>query len=258
MQSNLIFTIYLLILECKCGNGRCNDQGICECNAGFILKENKCTECNQGYYKSGSDCKSCPPACGECDGTGKCISCLSPDLQISSDDGKCIPKPAPITCAAKEFYNAATGLCETCDAACETCFGQGSGKCLQCVQPTFYLEGTCAQAPNGKCISNINTNTNQSFFVDNQQKICEACPSSCIDCNIPNFTESSTVQNMICTECMPGFSLDKDNGKCVENCGEGRYTNENFECQGMNLMTLLYNFFLIKKKYLYVYFYYSL
>src|SRR2546423_643261 len=100
--------MYLSILECKCVNGICNGQGVCECIAGFKLNGNsQCIECDKGYYKSGPDCKACPPGCDSCDEDGKCLECFSKDLEVSL--GRCILKQTKtiisIPCQPNEFVN---------------------------------------------------------------------------------------------------------------------------------------------------------
>jgi hypothetical protein len=112
---------------------------------------------------------------------------------------------------------------------------------LQCKSPSFYLEGSCVQAVSGKCET---PNSIQSFFVINEEKICETCSSPCLECM---FNESDP-EVPICTKCMPGFFAD--DGKCVKDCSEGNYAEANLVCRGMNLLFIynIYFFFFNKKK----------
>lgn len=206
--------------ECQCGNGTCDEQGSCSCNAGFLLdpKNNRCMDCKEGFYKSGKECKLCAPGCESCEAeTGKC-QCL-PNLK-SSDDGLCEPNP---TCLADEYFNTDLQECSKCDPTCETCFGPGVGECLKCQPSMVYLEGSCillTQTTEGKCSPSA---VNQAFVIDNSKRTCETCPSSCLDCSIPNFSEVSLIEEVQCTKCMPGFFLN--NGTCIINCPENKYAD---------------------------------
>ena len=46
-----------------------------------------------------------------------------------------------------------------------------------------------------------------------------ACGAKCTKCRISNFTVASTVNQKQCTECLPGFFLNK--GTCIETCPSG-------------------------------------
>jgi hypothetical protein len=173
-----------------------------------------------------------------CDETGRCTQCRSEDLLIDNVTGDCIKKPAPITCPSNQIYNVTTGICDPCSAACDTCYNLEQGKCIQCKLPSIFFENTCAVVlDGGKC----RLNTDEAFVVDNKRQLCEPCPSSCLDCIISNFTRTSPIEDMICTKCMPGFVLK--NGECIKDCGEGKYVDANFVCQGkINLIILTFFF----------------
>jgi hypothetical protein len=47
------------------------------------------------------------------------------------------------------------------------------------------------------------------------------CPSKCTACSIPNFSVASTVNQLQCTACLPGFVLS--NGSCIANCPSGTF-----------------------------------
>ncbi|CAI2169143.1 15334_t:CDS:2 [Funneliformis geosporum] len=203
--------------ECKCGNGTCDEQGTCSCNAGFSLDiSKKCVDCERGFYKSGNECKLCSPSCETCEAeTGKC-QCL-PTFK-STDDLTCVSN---LNCLPTEFFDTATQTCVPCDPSCETCFGSGAGECLECKSLTVYIEGTCipiSQFTDGKC------SPSAAFIVDNAKQSCEPCPSSCFDCSIPGFNASSTIEDLQCTRCMPGFFLES--GECVEFCPENKFADK--------------------------------
>ncbi len=220
-----VFTIYLLT-ECKCGNGICNEQGICSCNAGFFLDvNNQCIECKKGYYKSGKDCKPCTQGCESCEAeTGKCTQCPPGHIYGDVDD---VCSPNNQKCSPTQFFNENTQSCEACNPICGSCFGPTEKECLTCQQSNFYMEGLCIE-PN---LSDGRCSTSEAFYANNTRKICEACPSSCLDCLVPNFNILSTSGDIQCTKCMPGFVLD--NGRCVEKCSEGKYADQtDYVCKG--------------------------
>ncbi|RGB31212.1 hypothetical protein C1646_671070 [Rhizophagus diaphanus] len=196
--------------KCNCVNGICDEQNKCICNAGFSLDQN-CTNCKIGYFLSDTGCDPCPPGCNECENGGKCTACQ----QGLKDDGngKCIfPVQDPNQSITQP----------TCTVSfCMKCSGQ---ICLECLPPKLYLEGSCVDIfDSGKCEVPA-LNTNQSFVADGAQ--CKPCPSTCTDCNIPNFTLTSTVDDikeLQCTQCIPGHFLNE--GECVKNCPSGKYAN---------------------------------
>ena len=47
------------------------------------------------------------------------------------------------------------------------------------------------------------------------------CPSKCTGCKIPGFTVASTVDQLQCTGCLPGFVLS--GGKCIDSCPSGTF-----------------------------------
>ncbi|GBB91359.1 hypothetical protein RclHR1_01860013 [Rhizophagus clarus] len=197
--------------ECKeinCGNGTYNAQGNCICNGGFDLINNTCIECKSGYFQSGTECKPCTPGCLNCS-VDKCNTCQQ-GLQVDGN-GKCSLQSDQTIQNPNQFITCTVQNCETC-----------SGEiCLQCSPPSFLLEGSCVPpaANTGKCSSS----TNQSFIADNSQNICQPCPSTCLDCIIPNFNTSSTIDNLQCTQCIPGYFLN--GGECVKDCPTGKFAN---------------------------------
>ena len=59
-----------------------------------------------------------------------------------------------------------------------------------------------------------------------------ACGAKCTSCKIPNFNVASTVAQLQCTGCLPGFFLSQ--GKCVESCPSGTFVSsqDNLTCTG--------------------------
>ncbi|CAG8756419.1 28200_t:CDS:2, partial [Racocetra persica] len=156
---------------CDCGNGVCDSQGKCTCNAGWDPNTN-CKVPKTGYFQSGSDAKACPIGCAKCDSqTGKCTECLA-GLNFATDNpNQCVPQ-SPVNCPDGQFPDTKNGnTCTPCNPDCVTCFGPGPDNCLKCAPPRFYLEGKCViPAPNGKCVSPLG---NQAFVANDAQRICD-------------------------------------------------------------------------------------
>ncbi|CAG8484630.1 11958_t:CDS:2 [Ambispora gerdemannii] len=226
---------------CNCGNGKCDSQGRCTCNAGWTNDPNssnstKCSISKQGYYQFGSDILACSPGCVKCEANGKCNQCSSPKLKVSPDDNtKCVPN-SPRSCSDGQYDNGSE--CKPCDSSCQTCYDFGLGNCLRCQFPKFYMEGGCVPVQtnnaDGKCITQDNS---KGYIADTQRGVCQACPSNCADCSIPNFTNASPLTSMTCSECMPGYILDS--GKCSKTCPSGTYIdNSDNTCKNPNQYAL--------------------
>jgi hypothetical protein len=56
-----------------------------------------------------------------------------------------------------------------------------------------------------------------------------ACGAKCLACTIPNFSPASTVDEAVCTECIPGLFVST-NGTCVDRCSDGTFADENGAC----------------------------
>ncbi|CAG8468391.1 4547_t:CDS:2, partial [Scutellospora calospora] len=210
---------------CNCGNGVCDSQGKCTCNAGWDPNTN-CTVPKAGYFLSGSDAKACAIGCATCDSqTGKCTSCLA-GLNFATDNPtQCVPQVN--TCPSGQFANA-NNTCTPCNINFQTCFGSGPDQCLKCAAPKFYLESQCVTpSANGKCVSSLG---NQVFVVNVTKSVCDACPSACLDCSLTNPDISSPTNSVQCSKCLPGFVLD--NGNCVKTCSSGKFVNpsDNLTC----------------------------
>lgn len=61
------------------------------------------------------------------------------------------------------------------------------------------------------------------------------CPAKCTSCQIPNFNVASTIDQVQCTGCLPGFVLSK--GKCIESCPSGTFLDpkDNVTCSGWSI-----------------------
>ncbi|CAG8666017.1 12101_t:CDS:2, partial [Acaulospora morrowiae] len=164
----------------------------------------------------------------ECeDNTGKCSRCFN-GLHFSTDNPTlCVLNSA--SCPDGQFSDGTT--CQQCDVACQTCYGVGPNNCLRCKLPEYYFEGNCVplkSSNDGRCFTG--SSSNDTFFADNTRGLCEACPSTCLDCFIPQFDSNTPPSKMQCNKCMPNFFLD--NGRCISSCPPGKYVSQadNFTC----------------------------
>ena len=171
----------------------------------------------------------CQLGCGQCaDGTGDCISCKTGFTQSANDRTQCIATQATTStgtvCPDGSFSNGAS--CAPCSPLCQTCNGPTSNDCIVCGQGKLALNGNCvATDGNGVC-------QGSNMIANNNKHECDSCPSSCTSCKIPNFSVASTIDQVQCTGCLPGFVLSQ--GKCVQNCPSGTFLNpqDNLTCTG--------------------------
>jgi hypothetical protein len=65
------------------------------------------------------------------------------------------------------------------------------------------------------------------------------CPAKCTSCGISNFNVASTINELQCKGCLPGFVLF--NGSCVESCPSGTFLSpqDNLTCTGKLSLKLL-------------------
>ena len=119
---------------------------------------------------------------------------------------------APVGCAAVDKK----GNCiEKCDSSCGDCFGNATN-CISCNAGDFLVklsEGNSTCRP--KC--------DDGEFYDKEEKVCSSCIDNCDMCG--NSTE--------CLQCSAGFFYHEGvkKNKCVEECPEGTFADENKNCQ---------------------------
>ena len=105
---------------------------------------------------------------------------------------------------------------------------------------------------NGSCVSMDSNDVCEGtqLVVDNNKQECDSkfdppaqlftlnhllvgCPAKCTTCGIPYFNVASTINQLQCTGCLPGFVLS--NGQCVASCPSGTFLSpsDNLTCTGM-------------------------
>jgi hypothetical protein len=174
----------------------------------------------------------CELGCQKCQASsGVCSACQSGFTLSSTDSTKCNPPTSSTNtgtvCPDGSFANG--GSCTQCDATCSTCSGGTANDCVVCSSGKYKFNGTCVSTDaNGVCQTGLATSN--GFVGDNNKKECEACPDKCTSCGIPAFSIASTIDQVQCTGCVPGFVLN--NGSCVESCPSGTFLDpkDNITC----------------------------
>lgn len=97
------------------------------------------------------------------------------------------------------------------------------------------LMGQCVSVnSNGVCTNPNNNPSNGTYVVNNAEYECDTCPSTCTSCQIPNFSIVSTISQVQCTGCLPGYVLSS--GKCLAGCPNGQFIDpkgDGFTCTGL-------------------------
>jgi len=239
---------------CNCLNGVCGANGQCSCNAGWTTASNatQCATCAPGFFLDGNgDCAVCQLGCQQCaDGSGICVTCKQGFTQDANDRTKCDAVQSVTSsgtvCPDGSFSNGSS--CQPCSSSCSTCSGPTSNNCIICGNGQFSLGGSCVPTDgNGVCagssmIANNNKHECDSEYFD---ELCSSrsdliegagCPAKCTSCGIPSFNVASTINQLQCTGCLPGFVLS--NGQCVESCPSGTFLSpkDNLTCTGMSFL----------------------
>ncbi|KAJ7676455.1 insulin-like growth factor binding protein [Mycena rosella] len=216
--------------SCNCVNGVCGANGSCTCTTGFTTAANgtACSQCAPGFFlTSTGDCSICEIGCTSCsDGTGVCTACKTGFTLDANDRTKCNAPPSITSsgtlCPPGAFSDGTN--CTPCSGSCQTCTAGTSNDCIECAAGTYLFNGACVSADaNGVCAGS-------SLIADNNKLECDSCGSKCTACKIPNFSAVSTVNQLQCTGCVPGFFLS--NGNCVESCPSGTFVSsqDNLTC----------------------------
>ena len=178
----------------------------------------------------------CQLGCTQCvDGTGQCLSCKDGFTRDANDGTKCIANQAITStgtiCPDGSFSNGTA--CAPCSPLCKTCNGPSSSNCIICGAQQYTLNGNCVSTDsNGVC-------QGSNMVADNNKHECDSCPAKCTTCGIPGFNVASTINQVQCTGCLPGFVLSQ--GQCVESCPSGTFVDpkDNVTCSGELLRSFI-------------------
>lgn len=230
--------------NCETHCDQCNDSLTCtKCDTGFYLYNNDCVSpCPNGTYENGSVCSPCDQDlnCKTCEVENQCITC--PAGTWLNSEKKCVKD-----CAANEYKTDSS--CIPCSENCETCNSTG---CVQCQDGYYFKDGICV-SDCGDGYTSISSICHPCTV--NSCGKCDPDPSICVVCKKPKVNlngicvlvcpASSFASNDICIpctnhcvkcdntdtciECDAGYALDS-NKKCVIECGDNQYKNDNGEC----------------------------
>uniref|UniRef100_A0AAX7U8J0 P/Homo B domain-containing protein n=1 Tax=Astatotilapia calliptera TaxID=8154 RepID=A0AAX7U8J0_ASTCA len=138
----------------------------------------------------------CDPECSDdgCEGPGpqQCVTCLHFFLKFKNNTRLCVSG------CPRGFWGDRR-RCKRCYASCESCTGSRSDQCTSC-QPGHHLtEGTntCTYQSGGRC------------------HLCDHTCATCVDAGPAN-----------CTSCDTGYVFFSSEGKCVSECPDGFYGDE--------------------------------
>ncbi|KAI0263732.1 hypothetical protein BC834DRAFT_924820 [Gloeopeniophorella convolvens] len=179
---------------------QCSGAGICSASGQF---------CASGFF--GSSCQACPAGCSKWM-TGSPCSCNA-GWTTASNGTQCAS-------CAPGFFLDGNGNCAVCQLGCQQC-ADGSGICVACKQGFTQDANDRTKCDAVQSITNTGT----------QCTTCQlCCPSKCTSCGIPNFSAASTINELQCKGCLPGFVLS--NGSCVESCPSGTFLSpqDNLTC----------------------------
>ncbi|QRV86896.1 proprotein convertase subtilisin/kexin type 5 [Ceratobasidium sp. AG-Ba] len=207
---------------CGCERGTCGSNGSCTCNPGWAdgpsadgKNATKCSVCAPGFFLDPSgECEVCSQGCAACaTSSGICTTCQSSFTPDSNDRTRCVPIPASstTTCPDGQFLDVTTGRLSTQCVAC------GAGQFM---------------GPGGRCVAVDGGGVCQGtkLIANNAKGICDACPSTCTSCSIPSFSVVSTLEQVTCSACLPGFVLTPL-GKCASACPAGTFVGtDGFTC----------------------------
>lgn len=249
--------------ECKPCTSNCvlcledmNDESICiECDINYYLHNDQCVaECPPGYLKDYDECAKCHKNCKVCTGSGvsDCLECNDHENGVEPFflmDSTCVP-----FCPSNGYY-AIEGekLCGECHATCKSCNGPESTDCLTCNGGSPSADESCSLSAPCKnegcadcltegdyvicthCVSgyylymdNCTSDCPNGYFSDGDTGYCLPCIPPCSECS----SESS------CTQCIPDYYLNQENGHCEASCPTGSYHREDGTCDTCSSMCL--------------------
>jgi hypothetical protein len=188
-------------LDCDKNCVHCTDLNTChQCKNPYFLQNGKCKEaCDHGYTSIGRVCTACKnPRCKTCsENLNTCTECKLGEYLLNENCHQNCPSG----------YYADGRKCSPCKYPCETC--KDSKTCLTCQNNLEFVSetSTCKE----KC---------KKGFVLPPGKTSS---KDCIRCGDENCLKCLSNDIDTCLECHP--EIFEKNGKCVEECGEGFYSN---------------------------------
>ncbi|XP_047506706.1 furin-like protease 2 [Pieris napi] len=233
--------------SCHTSCDTCMGPGPVQCitchPSNYILDGRCINSCPSGYYadKKRKECLKCPVGCSNCL-SSFCLSCDT-NWELNKK-GKCLPVGND-RCSAGEFSS--SNVCQNCNEACDTCYGEEEKNCLTCPAPHllqnykcvsecgrgYYPEaGRCAKCVHGcsQCASRLNctscegslrlqsgacrTSCAEGYYAD--RGVCSKCYLSCRTCSGPRRDQ--------CASCPSGWRLAA--GECYPECPQGFYKTE--------------------------------
>ncbi|THH15129.1 hypothetical protein EW146_g5300 [Bondarzewia mesenterica] len=180
--------------SCNCLNGECGSNGQCTCNAGWTTADNA-TACANSDVRSAKT-----PAAF--------VSPASRALRRTPMTGRnATPRNQPHHRVLYALMGvSATGL------------------------RARHVHLLVRRAPGPLQMTASFAATGSSMIANNNKHECDSCPAKCTSCKIPNFSVASTVNQLQCSGCLPGFVLSS--GKCVASCPSGTFLSpqDNLTC----------------------------
>lgn len=172
------------------------------------------TSCSQA--SNPSLCQSCNPQCVGCLGPSnkECVECREASIVLDSVT-TCVPQCGSTLYLARVSSTSSEHECLPCHSQCQSCTGEGSTSCLQCVGVNSTISGVSTCLTN--CLADMYESSNQ---------LCQDCHMQCSGgCRGPtNRNCSACLQNSIAigtgiVECIPscafGMVYNSNSGTCI-------------------------------------------
>lgn len=226
-------------INCK----ECGENRKCKtCKDPFVLSNNTCKhECPESQYPDeNKKCQPCNTSCKQCSSQNNCTACKN---TLFLDHEACVPScgagKVPIDRICHECIEGCTECInlQTCNT-CNTSYLKEEGHCVKnCTDGYFQKRRNCEKCPSTckTCDSKDNCTTCVDENAD-PNKNCESCKlnhytdkdNRCLPCNIVNCEScKNTDRTETCLKC----STYLRDGICVDQCGDGWYTDEpNKQC----------------------------
>ncbi|XP_023578731.1 proprotein convertase subtilisin/kexin type 5 isoform X1 [Octodon degus] len=233
---------YKECLPCEVGCLGCtsDDPGTCaSCAMGYLMFERHCYEaCPQKTFAEQRECRACSANCGSCN-RNECFWCEESFFLLG---GRCVS-----ACGTGFYGDPATGACEPCHPACESCEGPDLDQCSSCPAGLRLLHGACEPQDPKEAVSTANPSLVKNLLQKRRRwkvqikrdvlgthqpchpscKTCDGSASLCTSC-----PKGAYLQAQACvSSCPQGTWPSVESGSC-ENCAE-----DCASCSGADLCT---------------------